>query len=332
MKHFKKTHPFFLILTYLTIPFLLSTSSTYNHTSTTDNTASLNSYHDPEIVFTTTTDTDSKRHVNDASSNHDQASVATQEPLLVIVLMVKNEASVIRETLQPFVDGGAKYFVIFDTGSTDGTQTIVQNFFVQHDITNFHIVEEPFINFAASRNRALEVTQHLFPRAHFMIMPDAEWYMHNVEKLLDFCNSHKTDDDSCYFVPIRNTAIAFVTARLIRCHKNVHFVGVVHEILNASPSITLPDDCYFEWRPSTIGQEKSAQRWKRDRGLLLEEHIKNPNDPRTTFYLAQTYDCLGDHENAYTYYKKRTLLPGPNEDHFITLLRLGTVAENLATY
>jgi len=51
------------------------------------------------------------------------------DPLLVVVLMVKNEALVIKETLQPFVDGGVTDFLIFDTGSTDGTQKVAQEFY-----------------------------------------------------------------------------------------------------------------------------------------------------------------------------------------------------------
>lgn len=318
MKYIIKTVNPFSFSLYAITAFLLCTTPTYNTPLATTPTAEISVSED---LITATSPA--------PNTYLSETSITDNDPLLVVVLMVKNEASVITQTIKPFIDGGVKYFVIFDTGSTDGTQEIMRDFFIEHGITNFHIVEEPFVNFAVSRNRALEVTQELFPTATFMLMPDAEWYMHNVEKLLSFCETHKTDADTSYFVSIRNTAVAFVTARLIRCRSNVQFVGVVHEIPNAPTSITLPDDCYFEWRPSAIGQDKSAQRWKRDCGLLLEEHIKNPFDPRTCFYLAQTYDCLGDYENAYAYYQKRTLLPGPNEDHFITLLRLGAVAQQL---
>jgi len=253
------------------------------------------------------------------------------EPLLVVVLMVKNEASVITQTLQPYVDGGVKDFVVFDTGSTDGTQDIARDFFRDHGIDNAYIVEEPFVDFATSRNRALDTAGELFPDATFMLMPDAEWYMHGAEGLLQYCREHENDFCDAYLVSIRSTALAFYVSRLIRAHRDVHFVGAVHEVLNKGAAITLPYDVYFEWRPAQRGQEKSAQRWKRDVNLLLKSYQQNPFDTRTLFYLAQTYECLGDYENAYTFYTKRAELVGWPEEDFITRLRLGGVAQHLTS-
>lgn len=255
---------------------------------------------------------------------------ALGEPLLVVVLMVKDEAPVITQTLQPFVDGGVRDFVIFDTGSTDGTQDVVREFFEQHDLMNAHIIQEPFIDFSTSRNHALYAAQHIFPHATFMLMPDAEWYIHNVEALLQFCSEHADDCHASYLVPIRSASVSFYVPRLIRCHKNIQFVGVVHEVLNEITTIVLPHDSYFEWRPSKKGREKSIQRWQRDRDLLLKSYEQNPYNARTLFYLAQTYDCLGDWENAYTFYKKRADIYGWHEENFVTRLRLGNVAQQLA--
>lgn len=252
------------------------------------------------------------------------------QPLLVVVLMVKNEAAVITQTLQPFVDGGVKEFVIFDTGSTDGTQAIAADFFKQRGIENSHIIEESFIDFATSRNHALDAAERIFPQATFMAMPDAEWYMHNVSDLLQFCINHKDDYHASYFIPIRNDSVAFCVSRLIRCRTGIRFVGAVHEALDKLTLVTLPNNIYFEWRPSQKGQEKSIKRWERDRDLLLKSHEKNPGDARTLFYLAQTYDCLGDWENAYAFYTKRAAIIGWDEENFMTRFRLGTVAERLA--
>ena len=42
--------------------------------------------------------------------------------------MVKNEAHVIEETLQPFVDAGIDHFLVFDTGSEDKTVDIALSY------------------------------------------------------------------------------------------------------------------------------------------------------------------------------------------------------------
>src|SRR5438132_5379314 len=65
--------------------------------------------------------------------------------ILVVVLMVKNEETVMRATLQPFIDGGISSFFIFDTGSTDNTIGVTESFFVAHGITQGYIAQEPFI-------------------------------------------------------------------------------------------------------------------------------------------------------------------------------------------
>src|SRR5579871_5674089 len=56
-------------------------------------------------------------------------------PILVVVLMVKNEETVMRATLQPFVDAGIHSYLIFDTGSTDNTVAVTQEMFDEHRVT-----------------------------------------------------------------------------------------------------------------------------------------------------------------------------------------------------
>lgn len=251
-------------------------------------------------------------------------------PILVVVLMVKNEAPVIKETLQPFIDAHIDSFLIFDTGSTDDTVAIVETFFKENDINHAYIEQEPFIDFATSRNRALQLARERFPQAAFLLMPDAEWYMHNTEGLLDFCKTHCHDKHNVYLVRILlNEQTDYYVPHLIRCNSSAHFVGAVHETINQPTRVKVPSNVYFEWRPSQYGIDKSYQRWQRDKDLLLASYIKNPYDARTVFYLAQTYECLGELENAYTFYKLRAELNGWDEENFITYYRLGNVTERL---
>lgn len=251
------------------------------------------------------------------------------KPLVVVVLMVKNEATVITQTLQPYIDAGIQNFVVFDTGSTDGTQTIAHDLFDQCGLQNAHIIEEPFIDFSTSRNHAIEAAEKIFPEIPFILMPDAEWYMHGVEELIQFCADNECNVETSYLISIRNDQCSFYTTRLIRTHKNVRFVGPVHEVLNRLTITRLPDTCYFEWGSSRNGKEKTAQRWQRDKELLLKNLEINPRDPRTLFYLAQTCDCLGELDNAYNYYLQRTMVNGWSEENYMAWYRLGLVAQRI---
>ena len=260
----------------------------------------------------------------------DQQSLYEQDdPLLVIVLMVKNEQLVIRETLQPYIDAGIQSFFIFDTGSTDNTITVVKEYFASYNIKDGCIGQEPFVDFATSRNRALTLAQQAFPRAQFMLMPDAEWYMHQVKDLITFCHQEKNTVCPCYLIRIGNNNFEFYTSRLIRCSSQAHFVGDIHEALQPTTRHKVPAHIYFECGYSPAGYEKSAQRWTRDRDILLKRYQRNPHDPRTAFYLAQTYACLGDWEHAYTYYKERTKLKGWDEENYVALFKCAETIEHL---
>jgi tetratricopeptide (TPR) repeat protein len=241
---------------------------------------------------------------------------STPDPLIVVTLMVKDEAPVMQATLQPFLDAGIDTYLILDTGSTDSTVAVTRQLFLEHGIEHGHIVEQPFVDFSTSRNYAIECAEEKFPRAAFILMLDAEWYMHNVQGLIEFCKMHYRIPITTFLVHICYANLNLYAQRLFRSHMGVRFEGVVHEALNQISFIRAPEDIYFEFRPTRQGKEKSQCRWVRDRDLLLKEYEKNPNNVRTLFYLGQTYACLGDWENACVWYKKRCDLNGWDEESF----------------
>src|SRR5581483_6679321 len=108
-----------------------------------------------------------------------QSYVDPYESLIAIVIMVKNEADVIIPTLDPLLNAGIDCVLVYDTGSTDGTQTVVNTYFKDHHLDHAYVIEDPFIDFATSRNRALDIAETLFPHVTFFVMLDAEWYIHN---------------------------------------------------------------------------------------------------------------------------------------------------------
>jgi tetratricopeptide (TPR) repeat protein len=271
------------------------------------------------------------------ASAHAQGVLDTaHDPMLVIVLMVKDEAPVIRETLQPFMD--PEYldklgFFIFDTGSTDDTMVLAQNLFNDYNVENAVIAQEPFVDFATSRNRALRLAEEAFPDGCFMLMLDAEWYLHNLGDLVAFCDANQHTEGNLYLLRIMNRSLDFFTARLIRCGTDTHFIGVVHEVLNEITYAQVPY-AFFELRTTKYGNEKSYNRFFRDRDLLLVEYDKNCYDPRTIFYLAQTSICLGDLEGACLWFHRYIELPFStwDEERFMVHYRYARALEDLGRW
>lgn len=280
------------------------------------------------LVCLSTTLIDARAFVAPASP----LPVFAEKSVLSVVLMVKDEEGAMESTLQPLVDGGIDSFFIFDTGSTDRTIEVTEEFFTKNGIERACIIQEPFVNFEVSRNRALDLAEQVFPNTSFMLMPDAEWYLHNVEGLLKFCEQqehHKLIGS--YLIRIMNGYQDFYRACLVRTHSNTRYVGVVHEVLIPASMCKAPSDVYFELCTTHYGYEKSHKRWVRDLDLLLKKYEENHNDTRTMFYIAQTYACLDDWENAYRWYEKRSQLVGWPEEDFITKYRLANTASHLSS-
>lgn len=254
------------------------------------------------------------------------------DQMLVVVLMVKNEETVMRATLQPFVDGGVDSFFIFDTGSTDNTIEVTEQFFAEHGITQGYIAQEPFIDFATSRNRALDLAQEQFPNAAFMIMPDAEWYLNDARALINFCECclHRGDEYASYLINIAN--LGNYTCRLFRCNRGVRFMGVVHEVVPQAVTVKVPDTVYFDYLPASHGVAKTAKRFIRDRELLLKEYHDKPWCTRTLFYLARTCEDLGNWQEAYDFYKIRVNMVGWDEEDFIVRFRLAQTIKKLVLF
>ena len=253
-----------------------------------------------------------------------------EKPLIAVVIMVKNEGSFIAPTLQPLVEAGIKDFFVYDTGSTDGTPELAEQFFKDSDIINYHIRKEPFVDFAKSRNRAMDIADEIFPTATFYVFLDAEWYARNGQELVAFCEQHKYESDAAYFVRLQSPDFRLYKPCLIRREAHPRFLAPVHEYLNCYVPQRVPDSFYFELNRSEVGHEKSKHRYKRDLEILTKEYQEHPYDSRNVYYLAQTYSCLLDFPNAYKHYKLRTTMAGFEEENYSALLKMGLLVSEMS--
>lgn len=251
------------------------------------------------------------------------------DDLLAVIIMVRNEATTIEPTLERFVQHGITKYLVLDTGSTDRTVDVAKEFFTKHKITNAVIKQEPFVNFAVSRNRTLELAEQAFPNTTFFVFPDAEWFAENVDELIAYCKKWEHDTLPAYLIRLSTSVHDFFVPRVLRSSAHARFKGAVHEFLDIESSAKLPDAIHFVVSPSREGQAKTEARYHRDLKLLLDEHKNDPTNARTLFYLAQTYSCLDDYQNAYKYYKLCSQYDSDKEQKFQALLRLGVLTQEL---
>ena len=88
---------------------------------------------------------------------------------LCLCMIVKNESSIIKDCLNSIADY-LDYWVICDTGSTDGTQDIIKSFFKEKGISG-ELHEDKWVNFGYNRSLYLKYAKN---KGDFLIMLDAD--------------------------------------------------------------------------------------------------------------------------------------------------------------
>jgi glycosyltransferase involved in cell wall biosynthesis len=244
--------------------------------------------------------------------------------LLTLTMIVKDEAKTLAKTLasvRPFIDRWA----ILDTGSTDGTQALVRR---ELAAVPGELFEEPFVDFATSRNRALDLAGEA---TEFVMWLDADDELTNGKALRAFLErerEHRGKDREAYYVRVE-MGIAWDSPRVARARAGWRFRGVVHEILTHAdrppPPHRIPD-VIIHHRPGEGSAERTRRRWERDIVLLDGELARDPADARSAFYLAETYLWLERHDEAEQAFRRRIALGGWAEEVYESKMGLARVA------
>jgi len=246
--------------------------------------------------------------------------------LLGLAMIVKNEAHGIRDTLEsfkPFIDR----WTILDTGSTDGTQDVIRQ--VIDGITG-SLHEEPFVDFATSRNRALDLHGDT---TIYTVMPDSDDRLVNGEALRGFLETHGGDGQAAYMTNLRRGRLSYWLPLVLRTSAGWRYRGVVHEYIGPVDgegfATTKIPAVYFLQDSKQPSLEASRKRWTRDLELLKAEIAVKPDDARTLFYLAQTHECLNDLQGALCIYERRITVGGWAEETFEAYLRRANILNAL---
>jgi glycosyltransferase involved in cell wall biosynthesis len=222
--------------------------------------------------------------------------------IIELVMIVRNSGDILRNCLQEnkkFID----YWTIVDTGSTDNTKEIIKS--ELSDIPG-NLYEEPFVDFATSRNRSLELSSKT---CKYTIILDDSYILHGGQKLRQLLSKSK---NSCFSLNIGNFRNNFlqndyVSIRVIKTCDNLKYKYRVHEHIDISKKyiqeITDPD-IFINDLDSMEHKNRSVNRYNKDIQLLLLDHKDYPNDPRVIYYLAKTYYNLERYKDAITYFRK----------------------------
>lgn len=233
-------------------------------------------------------------------------------------MIVKDESHVITRCLasvKPIID----YWVIVDTGSSDGTQQIIEEFMQDVDGA---LYERPWVNFAHNRNEALALAKD---KADYVLIIDAD----EVLKTTGNFELPELDKDF-YYITTEFGGTKYGRVQLIDTSLDWKWAGVLHEALDckdAKSCDTLQNIVNFVRSDGARSQD--PDKFLKDAKLLETALIEDPNNTRNMFYLAQSLRDAGKHDAALEWYQKRIAAGGWDQEVFWSLLQVGLLQEHL---
>ena len=236
---------------------------------------------------------------------------------ICLCMIVKDESHVIGTTLQNLYDSiPISYWVISDTGSTDTTKEIIQNFFIEKNIPGV-LIDHEWKDFAYNRTQALQCA---YQKTDYVFMFDADDSIIGkitIPKFKEDRYMARIGKDFSYLRPL------FITNR-----KKWFYTGVLHEYLDSDEVRTtalLKGDYYIE-SGRTGSRNKNPNKYQDDAKVLEKAFVDEPRldlKSRYAFYCAQSYKDAHQYEDAINWYKKCLDMNGWNQERCYACLQLG---------
>jgi len=240
------------------------------------------------------------------------------KPKITLCMIVKNESHIIHECLNSvykYVD----YWVVSDTGSTDGTQDIIKNFFKEKGIPG-ELHQDEWKGFGHNRTLAL---RHCDGKADYAWMIDADDKIEG-----DFKFPLKMEADA-YIIKMGRPEFSWWRTQIFKTNIGWEYKGVLHEYPACSekqvPNLQKIEGNYF-LNARTLGARNVGispiEKYTKDAEMLEKALLEEPTNTRYMFYLGQSYFDSQQWEKAIDAYLRRARAGGWPEEIYYSLYRV----------
>lgn len=239
---------------------------------------------------------------------------------LCLNMIVKNEMANLERCLGA-VAGHIAGWVICDTGSSDGTQDFIAAYFAGRGLPG-ELHSAPFVNFEQARNAALSFAEASALSYDYVLLVDAD-----MELVVDDARFRERLAAPGYLLRQRaQTGFTYWNPRLVRRDAGARYRGATHEYLDVPGGSEKLGEVWF--RDHASGSNRT-DKFKWDIQVLTEALEQEPENPRSWFYLAQSYRDDGQTEKAILAYAKRAEMGGWPEEAWLARLELAVCLRDL---
>lgn len=239
---------------------------------------------------------------------------------LCLNMIVKNEGKIIERLLSSVI-GIIDTYCICDTGSTDNTIELINNFFSERKMEG-KVITEPFKNFEYNRNFSLKECEGM---SDYILFLDADMIL----EIRNFDKNMLSSYDSFHILQ-GNDTFFFGNIRIIRNNGLFKYIGVTHEYISTPEKNSVYHFKRNELFIKDVGDGGSKHdKFIRDINLLEEAIRIKPDCVRSHFYLANSYHDSRQYEKAIPIYERRIALGGWNQEVWYSYYRIGLCYKNL---
>lgn len=251
------------------------------------------------------------------------AQQANKKQKIVLCMIVKNESKVIErcfDSVKDFVDE----YVICDTGSSDGTQGIMEEYWRKHGVQGM-VIDRPWVSFCHNRQEAFDLGRG---KGDYIMTMDAD------EVFAPFENNQAQLTKKVAALPHFTTdrvEVKTAYSGIVYNRSQFYKDGLpwtwnwpIHEVCGSSEEKTmevLKNACVVPTADGARATDKN--RYQRDALVFEEWVLDHPEDARGWFYLAQSYRDAGKAELAIEPLKKCLEFSNWNEEKYLAALRIG---------
>jgi glycosyltransferase involved in cell wall biosynthesis len=207
---------------------------------------------------------------------------------LALNFICKNESHVIERMLKSAI-GVADMVVCVDTGSTDNTKELIENFCKTNNI-ECHIFDRAFDTFNNSRNYAISKLKEI-------VNNSTEWYGFwfdcDEELIVDKSFNKQSMNKDLYMLNTFIGKMKYTRNTFFRCSEPFEFYGPIHEFIICKNENITSDII----NGITVNVSMDGNSWKGDihkkyyeHAQILEKYIQYEDfTSRWVFYTAQSY-------------------------------------------